>query len=178
MPSETSKLPAGSSSRLQRLAAMIRRSPRDRDPGAVAARLVQPHDEVAGPVVGELDGVDLDAVAGDVTTGAGYRRRRAVGDHAHRQVETLGLGDHAGEAGPVREQADRDVVAPLVRVGVRVAGGTGEADPHGAVEQGVAVAPVVEHGDAERGLGDVDVAVRADLELGRVPRRRRRGSGA
>ena len=75
--------------------------------------------------------------------------------------------------GPVREQADGHLVAALVGVGVGVAGGAGQADPHGAVEQGVAVAPVVEHGDAERRLGDVDVAVGADLELGRVPRRRR-----
>ena len=108
MPSLTSKLPVGSSRRLQRLAAVIRRSEATVDAGAVAAGLVEAHDEVAGAVVGDLDGVDLDARAGD--------RRRAVpapptpvppADHAQRQVEALGLGDDAGQAGAVREQADR-----------------------------------------------------------------------
>ena len=133
--------------------------------------------EVAGAVVGDLDGVDLDADAGDRPTrrrpAAASRRRRPPADDAHGQVEALGLGDDVGEAGAVREQAHGHGVAALVGVGVGVAGAADEADADGTVEHVVAVAAVVEDGDAERRLGDVDVAVRAHLELGGVPRARR-----
>ena len=91
----------------------------DGDAGPVAARLVEAHDEVARAVVGELHGVDLDAGAGDrrrpvPAATAAPRRRRTT---PHRQVEPLGLGDDVGEAGAVREQAHRHVVAALVGVG-------------------------------------------------------------
>ena len=72
---------------------------------AVAAGLVEAHDEVAGAVVGDLDGVDLDAGAGDRDGRWRRRRRRAAGHDPHGQVEALGLGDDVGEAGAVREQA-------------------------------------------------------------------------
>src|SRR5215207_10014327 len=54
----------------------------DGDPGAVAARLVEAHDEVAGAVVGDLHGVDLDAPAGDDDGARRDVRGGAVGDHA------------------------------------------------------------------------------------------------
>ena len=75
----------------------------------------------------------------------------------------------------MRVQRQIDGVAALVGVGIGVAGGPQQADPHLPVEHAVPVAPVVEDGHAETGLGDVDVAVGAHLELGRVPRRRRMG---
>ena len=105
----------------------------DRRGHAVAARLVQAHDEVAAAVVGDLDGVDLDARARSrVTTGAGSARRAvaAAVDDPQRQVEALGLGDDVGEAGPVREQRQRHRVAALVGVGVGVLRRPGQADPH------------------------------------------------
>ena len=112
-----------------------------------------------------------------VTTGAGSSDRRAVArpllDDPQRQLEPLGLGDDVGEPGAVREQRQRHGVMAVVGGGVGVLRRPGEAAPRTAPPNStVAVAPVVEHGDAEVGLGDVDIAVGAHLELGGVPRRR------
>ncbi len=94
-----------------------------------------------------------------------------VGDRAkiEAKVKALGLGDDVRQPGPVGEQAERHLVATLVGVGIGVAGAARQAHPHRPVEHVVAVAAIVEHGHAERGLGDVDVAVGAHLELGGVP---------
>ena len=110
-----------------------------------------------------------------VTVTTGGRNRPA---RCHRRPPARGRSSRSASAttsarpGPCGNRLIVTLVATLVGVGVGVAGGAGEADPHGAVEHGVAVATVVEHGDAERRLGDVDVAMGAHLELGRVPRRR------
>ena len=62
MPSLTSKCALRL---LQQVAAAGGRDPavgaRPSTRSAVAARLVEPHDQVAGAVVGHLDGIDLDA---------------------------------------------------------------------------------------------------------------------
>ena len=75
----------------------------------------------------------------------------------------------------MREQRQGHLVVTEVGAGVGVLRRPGQADAHGvdpvAGVDAVAVAPVVEHGDAERRLGDVDEAVCAHLELGGVPRR-------
>ena len=173
IPSLTSKPLAGSSSRLHRDAAVIRPSARTltraRSPPASWSRTTRSPD----PSSASLTASTSTPTPVTRTTGAGIPCAPPPTNGADREVETLGLGDHVGAPRPVREQADRDLVAPLVRVGVRVPRRAGEADSDGAVEQGVAVAPVVEHGHAEGRFGDVDVTVGAHLELGRVPRRRR-----
>ena len=140
-----------------------------RDPGAIADRLVETHDEIVGVVVGKLDGVDLDAAPGE---GDDRSRRRcgvAVGD-AQRHREALRLVDHVAQPGAMREQRQVHGVRSAVGGRVGVARGPCQTDPHPPAEQPVAVAAVVEHGHAEVGLADVDVTVGADLELGGVPR--------
>ena len=178
MPSLTSKPPAGSSSRLQRLAAVIRRSLATvtgaRSPHASCSRTTRSPE----PSSASLMASTSTPRAGDVTTGAGLRRRRATGTTRNGRSRRSASATTSASPGPCGEQADRHLVAALVRIRVRVARGAGEADADRAVEQGMPVAAVVEHGDAERRLGDVDVAVGADLELRRVPRRRRVGRAA
>ena len=68
-----------------------------------------------------------------------------------------------------------DVVPALIGIRIGIPGRPQQADPDLPVEHAVPVPPVVEDGHSETGLGDVDVAVCAHLELGRVPRRRRMG---
>ena len=49
-------------------------------------------------------------------------------------------------------------------------GGPQQRHANAAVLHAVAVPTVVEHGDAERRLAEIDVAMGAHLELGRIPR--------
>ena len=102
MPSATSRPLDGSSSRLQRLRRVIRRSARTVDGDAIAARLVEAHDQVAAAVVGALHRVELDARVVDVTTGAGDCVGRAAPHDPQRHVEPLGLGSTSCRPGAVR----------------------------------------------------------------------------
>ena len=118
-----------------------------------------------------------------VTAGAGalpHRARHAPDTTRNGRSRRSASIDDVGEAGAVGEQRQRHLVMAVVGARIRVLGGPGErtrtCDPGTApirAEQPVAIAPVVQHRDAEVRLGDVDVAVRAHFELGRVPRRRR-----
>ena len=180
MPSPTSRPDSGSSSRLQRLAARIRRSHRTvtrvRSPTDSCSRTIR--SRLVG-VVGELDGVDLDAVAERASRPGRAPTTRDPDTHPQRRVEPLGLGHHRrASPGPCGNRARCTAWWP------RSASGSGYCAPRARLtrtppaEQAVAVAAVVEHGHPEPRLADVDVPVRAHLELGGVPRGRRVGGPA
>ena len=132
MPSETSKWRCGSSSQVARRGGGDPPRQGHRRGHAVARRLVQADDDVATAVVGDLDGVDLDAAPRHRHHRRRQLRRRTVArptlDDPQRQVEPLRLGDDVGEAGAVREQRQRHGVVAVVGVGVGVLRRPGEAD--------------------------------------------------
>ena len=179
MPSETSKWRCGCSSRSHAAAAVMRRGAATvvRDP--VARRLVQSNDDVAAAVVGDLHGVDLDAAPRHASpAGAGSSRPPARRRPADRRSAAAGRAARPRRRRrrvPARAASSASVTAwwPWSASGSGYFGRPREADTRTAPsEHPVPVAPVVEHGDAEVRLGDVDVAVGAHLELGGVPRRR------
>ena len=169
MPSLHSIPPVGSSSRLHRTAALIRAAGANCQRGSVAAGLVEAHDQVARSVVGVLDAADLDAAVVD-RDDRFWCAISVAGDDSQRQVQRLGLVQHVVQPGTVREHADGHRVAAVVGVGSGYLAARSSDTRNSAVLNTVAVAAVVEHGDAERRLAEVDEAVGAHLELGRVPR--------
>ena len=142
---------------------------------------MQPNDQVAGAVVGELDRIDLDATssASVRAVDANDLRRRclsaAVRHHPQRGVQSGSGITHLGEPDAVRPDGQRDLVVPAVGVRVGIPGRLGEAHPYHSVEHTVTEPAGVEDRHAEVGLGDVDEAVSAHLELGGIPRARRMG---
>ena len=78
----------------------------------------------------------------------------------------------------MRQQRQGHGMASVVGAGIGVFRRPGQADPYRVPQEAVAIASVVEHGDTEVGLGEIDVAMGAHLELGGIPRRRGMGRPA
>ena len=80
--------------------------------GAVAAGLVEAHDQVAATVVGALHAADLHATVVDATPAGAAAPSSPAGHDPQRQVQRLGLVQHVVQARAVRQHADRHPCRP------------------------------------------------------------------